>query len=48
MANGAGFNGHVGEGNINIEEMMGWHYVKERNAEGQVEVDFAKRMEMDV
>ncbi|KAK3522383.1 hypothetical protein QTP86_008917 [Hemibagrus guttatus] len=45
---GADFNGHVGEGNIGDEEVMGNFGVKERNLEGQMVVDFAKRMDMAV
>ncbi|KAK3574270.1 hypothetical protein QTP86_004383 [Hemibagrus guttatus] len=45
---GADFNGHVGEGNTGDEEVMGKFGVKERNLEGQMVVDFAKRMDMDV
>ncbi|KAK3534728.1 hypothetical protein QTP86_023977, partial [Hemibagrus guttatus] len=45
---GADFNGHVGEGNTGDEEVMGKFGVKERNLEGQMVVDFAKRMEMAV
>ncbi|KAK3516018.1 hypothetical protein QTP70_001751 [Hemibagrus guttatus] len=41
---GADFNGHVGEGNTGDEEVMGKFGVKERNLEGQMVVDFAKRM----
>ncbi|KAK3554858.1 hypothetical protein QTP86_000893 [Hemibagrus guttatus] len=40
---GADFNGHVGN-----EEVMGKFGVKERNLEGQMVVDFAKRMDMAV
>ncbi|KAI5610001.1 hypothetical protein C0J50_5673 [Silurus asotus] len=42
------FNGHVGEGNRSDEEVMGRYGFKERNVEGQMVVDFAKRMEMAV
>ncbi|KAK3511438.1 hypothetical protein QTP70_008678 [Hemibagrus guttatus] len=42
------FNGHVGEGNTGDEEVMGKFGVKERNFEGQMVVDFAKRMDMGV
>ncbi|KAK3528569.1 hypothetical protein QTP70_003743 [Hemibagrus guttatus] len=45
---GADFNGHVGEGNTGDEEVMGKFEVKERNLEGQMVVDFAKRMDMAV
>uniref|UniRef100_A0A8C4R3Y4 Endonuclease/exonuclease/phosphatase domain-containing protein n=1 Tax=Eptatretus burgeri TaxID=7764 RepID=A0A8C4R3Y4_EPTBU len=45
---GADFNGHVGEGNRDDKEVMGRYGVNERNVEGQMVVDFAKRMEMAV
>ncbi|KAK3535012.1 hypothetical protein QTP70_001970 [Hemibagrus guttatus] len=45
---GADFNGHVGEGNTGDEEVMGKFGVKERNLEGQMVVDFAKRLDMGV
>ncbi|KAK3555018.1 hypothetical protein QTP86_005712 [Hemibagrus guttatus] len=45
---GADFNGHVGEGNTGDEEVMGKFGVKEKNLEGQMVVDFAKRMDMAV
>ncbi|KAK3521727.1 hypothetical protein QTP70_015844 [Hemibagrus guttatus] len=45
---GADFNGHVGEGNTGDEEVMGKFGVKERNLEGQMVVDFAKRIDMAV
>ncbi|KAK3548572.1 hypothetical protein QTP70_014497, partial [Hemibagrus guttatus] len=45
---GADFNGHVGEGNTGDEEVMGKFGLKERNLEGQMVVDFAKRMDMAV
>ncbi|KAK2897556.1 hypothetical protein Q8A73_013936 [Channa argus] len=45
---GADFNGHVGEGNRGDKTVMGRFGVQDRNAEGQMVVDFAKRMEMAV
>ncbi|XP_051806753.1 uncharacterized protein LOC127534762 [Acanthochromis polyacanthus] len=45
---GADFNGHVGAGNRDDEEVVGRFGIQERNAEGQMVVDFAKRMEMAV
>uniref|UniRef100_A0A096M5Q1 Endonuclease/exonuclease/phosphatase domain-containing protein n=1 Tax=Poecilia formosa TaxID=48698 RepID=A0A096M5Q1_POEFO len=45
---GADFNGHVGAGNRGDEEAMGRFGIQNRNAEGQMVVDFAKRMEMAV
>ncbi|KAK3570181.1 hypothetical protein QTP86_015886 [Hemibagrus guttatus] len=45
---GVDFNGHVGEGNTGDEEVMGKFGVKERNLEGQMVVDFAKRTDMAV
>ncbi|KAK3524727.1 hypothetical protein QTP86_001653, partial [Hemibagrus guttatus] len=45
---GADFNGYVGEGNTGDEEVMGKFGVKERNLEGQMVVDFAKRMDKGV
>ncbi|KAE8281679.1 hypothetical protein D5F01_LYC20678 [Larimichthys crocea] len=44
----ADFNGHVGAGNRDDEEVMGRFGIQERNAEGQMVVDFAKRIEMAV
>lgn len=41
---GADFNGHVGAGNRGDEEVMG---IQNRNAEGQMVEDFAKRMDMN-
>ncbi|KAK3564447.1 hypothetical protein QTP86_020386 [Hemibagrus guttatus] len=45
---GVDFNGHVDEGNRSDEEVMGKFGVKERNLEGQMVVDFTKRMDMAV
>ena len=45
---GADFNGHVGEGNRGNDNIMGRYGDKTRNAEGQMVVDFATRMEMAV
>ncbi|KAI5611134.1 hypothetical protein C0J50_4922, partial [Silurus asotus] len=45
---GADFNGHVGEGNRGDEVMMGRYGFKEKNVEGRIVVDFAKRMKMAV
>ncbi|KAK2918392.1 hypothetical protein Q8A73_002763 [Channa argus] len=45
---GADFNGHVGEGNRGDENVMGRFGLQDRNTEGQMVVDFAKRMEMAV
>ncbi|KAK2887924.1 hypothetical protein Q8A73_019372 [Channa argus] len=45
---GADFNGHVGEGNRGDENVMGTFGLQDRNTEGQMVVDFAKRMEMAV
>ena len=44
----ADFSGHVGEDNRDDEEVMGSFGVQDRNAEGQMVKDFAKRMEMPV
>ncbi|KAK3545941.1 hypothetical protein QTP70_016955, partial [Hemibagrus guttatus] len=45
---GGDFNGHGCEGNSGDEEVMCKFGVKERNLEGQMVVDFAKRMDMAV
>ncbi|KAI5091803.1 hypothetical protein C0J45_19009 [Silurus meridionalis] len=45
---GGDFNGHVGEGKKGDEEVIGRYGLKERNVEGQMMVDFAKRMKMAV
>ena len=38
---GADLNGHVGEGNIRDEEIMGWYRAGTKNKEGSMVVDFA-------
>ena len=43
---GAGFNGHVGEGNRGDENVMGRYGDRARNAEGQMVLDFVTRMEI--
>ncbi|XP_065646141.1 NACHT, LRR and PYD domains-containing protein 6-like isoform X3 [Hydra vulgaris] len=48
MILGADFNGHVGEGNSDDEEVMGRYGVNEKNTEGQMVVHFAKRIKMAV
>ena len=45
---GADLNGHVGEGNIGDEEIMGKYDVGTRNKEGSMVVDFAKRMDLAI
>ena len=46
MVIGADFNGHVGEGNKEDEEVMVGRYGQnKRNVEGQMVVDFAKNTE---
>lgn len=42
------FNGHVVEENRGDEELLVRYCVKDRNAEGQMLVDFAKRIEVAV
>ena len=44
----ADLNGHVGEGNIRHEEIMGRHGVETRNKEVSMVVDFAKRMDLAI
>lgn len=39
---GEDFNGHVDEGNRGDEKVLGSYGVNDRNAEGQMLVDFAK------
>ena len=48
MVIGADFNGHVGYGNRGDENVMGRYGDKARNAERQMMLDFATRMEMAV
>ena len=45
---GADLNGHVGEGNIGDEEIMGRHSAGTRNKEGPVVVNFGKRMDLAI
>ena len=45
---GADLNGHVDEGNIEDEEMMGRYVAGIRNKEGSMVVDFAKRMDLAI
>ena len=45
---GEDLNGHVGEGNIENEEIMGRYGVGTRNNEEAMVVDFAKRMDLAI
>ena len=45
---GADINGHVGEGNIRDEEIMGRYGAGTRNKEGSMVVDFGKRMNLAI
>ena len=45
---GADLNGHVGEGNIGDEEIMGRYAAGTRNKEGSMVVDFGKRMNLAI
>ena len=45
---GAYLNGHVGEGNIGDEEIMGRYGAGTRNKEGSMIVDFGKRMNLTI
>ena len=45
---GADLNGHVSEGNIGDEEIMGRYGAGTRNKEGSVVVDFGKRMDLAI
>lgn len=43
---GADFKGNVGAGNRSDEEVMGRFGIQDRSAEGQMVVNFSKRMDM--
>ena len=45
---GADLNGHVGEGNIGDEEIMGRYGAGTRNKEGSMVVDFGKRLNLAI
>ena len=45
---GADLNGHVGEGNIEDEEIMGRYGAGTRNKEESMVVDFGKRMDLEI
>ena len=45
---GAYLNGHVGEGNIGDEKIMGRYGAGTRNKEGSMVVDFGKRMDLAI
>ena len=45
---GADLNGHVGEGNIGAEEIMGRYGDETKNKEGTMVVNFAKRMDLAI
>ena len=45
---GVDLNGHVGEGNIGNEEILGRYGAGTRNKEGSMVVDFAKRMDLAI
>ena len=45
---GADLNGHVGEGNIGDEEIMGRYCAGTKNKEGSMVVDFGKRMDLAI
>ena len=45
---GGDLNGHVGKGNEGEHEVMGKHGFGDRNAEGQMVIDYAKRMNMGI
>ena len=45
---GIDLNGHVDEGNIAVEEIMGRHGAGTRNQEGSMVVNFGKRMNLAI
>ena len=45
---GADLNGHVGEGNIGDEEIMGMYSAGTRNKKGSMVVDFGKRIDLAI
>ena len=45
---GSDLNGHLGEGNIGDEEIMGKYGAGTRNKEGSMVVDFGKRMDLAI
>ena len=45
---GVDLNGHVGEGNIGNEEIMGRYGAGTRNKKGSMVVDFGKRMDLAI
>ena len=45
---GEDLNGHVGEGNIGDEKIMGRYGARTRNKEGSMVVDFGKRMDLAI
>ena len=45
---GADLNGHVAEGNMEDEEIMGRYGAGTKNKEGSMVVDFAKRMDLAI
>ena len=48
IVSGAYLNGHVGEGNIGNEKIMGRYGAGTRNKEGSMVVDFGKRMDLAI
>ena len=45
---GADLNGHVGEGNIGDEEIMGRYGAETRNKKGSMVMDFGKRIDLAI